>query len=150
MVIEAFMKPLKLLSRPFAASLLRNAPLIASFVALRAWNAEGYSEWSPRCLVLHRQVLPEATLVTWGVSEDGRLGRGLEALEVVARPEIEALKGFEACRVSRLSCGAHSALLSGSDRLFLWGSFLADEQEGEEVDMLVEPQEQVGSRWKAS
>lgn len=80
------------------------------------------------------QVLTEeaACLVTWGASEDGRLGRGLEALKVAARPEQEAVRGFEACHVSAMSCGAHSAVLSRNDRLFLWGSFLP-EGEGEEV-----------------
>eukprot|EP00434_Breviolum_minutum_P022318 symbB.v1.2.019695.t1/scaffold1620.1/size227398/7 len=141
--------------------LLHPAPLRASWVSVRARNEEGWGEWSKASLIFFREVLglegsgygeasQHSTLLTWGASEDGRLGRGMEVLGRDACPELEAVPGFEECRLSFLAAGAHTVVLSHRDRCFLWGSFLPSgetvvtETEGspDEVDMLVEPHEQ--------
>ncbi|CAK9064391.1 unnamed protein product [Durusdinium trenchii] len=120
-----------------------------SRLAVRACNEEGWAEWSRASLIFLQEVIGEeegdkvwGSLLTWGASEDGRLGKGLEALDRPACPELSPVPGFEDCRLSCVAVGAHTAVLTSSDRLFLWGSFLPTDDTEDEVDMLLEPQEQ--------
>eukprot|EP00913_Durusdinium_trenchii_P027585 g25874.t1 len=155
-------------SRCSGPSFLEASRPTASWVAVRACNEEGWAEWSRASLIFLQEVIGEeegdkvwGSLLTWGASEDGRLGKGLEALDRPACPELSPVPGFEDvtspqdCRLSCVAVGAHTAVLTSSDRLFLWGSFLpTDDTEDEEcckgdetarelfVDMLLEPQEQ--------
>lgn len=113
----------------------------ACWVAVRAWNAEGWAEWSAPLLVLFRRPAEAGRLHTWGAADDGRLGRGLAAVErrVCAEPGA-----VEAPAPQALSLGAHTALVSGEDQLYVWGTFLAgdDTAPPDAVDLLTEPAQQ--------
>lgn len=128
--------------------------LDACWVAVRASNSEGWSEWSSQFFVLFRSCRrsdPFSALYTWGVAEDGRLGRGYEVVErgVCAEAGMVQLEN-EAIRVSTetLSLGAHSAIITDEDRLFTWGTFEASliqkqpEVNDGEKDLWTEPAEQ--------
>ncbi|CAE7596193.1 HERC1 [Symbiodinium natans] len=129
----------------------------ACWVSVRAANAEGWAEWSQPGLVLFQeQVFGEdagsaeaslgARLLSWGASEDGRLGRGIDAISRGVCAEADVVPGFNTCRLTSLAAGAHTAAVSPADRLYVWGTFLAEEsaghsvvEEDEEVEMLAEP-----------
>ncbi|CAE8585189.1 unnamed protein product [Polarella glacialis] len=146
----------------------RHLPM-AAWVSLRAANVEGWSEWATPILTLFRdpalgeetereeQPLCESVIYSWGLGEDGRLGRGLEAVErgVCAETNAAVEAQLRGRRLVDLALGSHSAAVTTEDELLVWGTFLADmEDAGEddtadsaeaawsEVDMLVEPAHQ--------
>uniref|UniRef100_A0A7S4PS08 RCC1-like domain-containing protein n=1 Tax=Alexandrium monilatum TaxID=311494 RepID=A0A7S4PS08_9DINO len=127
----------------------------AAWVAVRAGNCEGWAEWSPPALALlrGRALAPEgAELQTWGLAEDGRLGRGHAALQRGVCAEAGAVEALRGQPLHSLALGSHSAAVTADDRLFVWGTFTAevlpadapavvhgDGRVHDEVDMQVEP-----------
>eukprot|EP00928_Gymnodinium_smaydae_P073419 TRINITY_DN56627_c0_g1_i1.p1 TRINITY_DN56627_c0_g1~~TRINITY_DN56627_c0_g1_i1.p1 ORF type:complete len:592 (-),score=80.56 TRINITY_DN56627_c0_g1_i1:159-1886(-) len=123
----------------------------AVWVTLRACNSEGRAEWAAPLLVFFRgePLAPAgAMLFSWGVSEDGRLGLGEEVVSEGVSAEVRAVKVFEKERFAALSLGAHTAAITAEDKLYVWGTFLAEDasckasgEEGEDPDVVQVPTE---------
>eukprot|EP00930_Biecheleria_cincta_P063593 TRINITY_DN49132_c0_g1_i1.p1 TRINITY_DN49132_c0_g1~~TRINITY_DN49132_c0_g1_i1.p1 ORF type:complete len:611 (-),score=124.98 TRINITY_DN49132_c0_g1_i1:47-1849(-) len=136
----------------------------AAWVSVRAGNEEGWAEWAAPALVFFRgkslgggeteeEQLSKQALLTWGLGEDGRLGRGTDSAQqksVCAEPG--PVVGFPSSSLASLALGSHSAAITAEDELFVWGTFLAEpprsggssvnEDGNAEVDMLVEAAQQ--------
>ncbi|CAK0882635.1 unnamed protein product [Prorocentrum cordatum] len=124
----------------------------AVWACARARNSEGWGEWGPASLVFFRGGGGGGALAgvlhTWGLAEDGRLGRGAQAVQRGVCAEAGAVEALSGARVTEVALGSHSAAITAEDELFVWGTFLAGqgsseaaEQEGpaDEVQCLTEP-----------
>eukprot|EP00927_Polykrikos_kofoidii_P032544 TRINITY_DN27694_c0_g1_i1.p1 TRINITY_DN27694_c0_g1~~TRINITY_DN27694_c0_g1_i1.p1 ORF type:complete len:585 (+),score=81.76 TRINITY_DN27694_c0_g1_i1:124-1878(+) len=132
-----------------------DVPPVAAWVSVRAVNCEGLASWAEPTLLLFRgkELAPSAaTLHTWGLAEDGRLGRGRAAVDRGVCAESGAVEELNDVCVHAMAMGSHSAIITADDRLMVWGTFLADaETDGsktepprhdDEVQVVMEPVEQ--------
>lgn len=118
----------------------------AVWAVASARNAEGWADWSAPQFVLLRPCSRRGVLHMWGLAEDGRLGRGPSALERGVCADAESIEMLRDKEITAIALGSHTAVITSDDSLFVWGTYLAEEnvpvETDPEVEMLVEPAQQ--------